>query len=369
MTIEDELRLSYYKRIGVLNESHGVYLVQHTESKTVFVEKKLVIYNIDVYRQLAAHPIPGMPHIAELAEDDGVLTVIEEYISGTNLEYMMSENRLSRNEAAALVIQLCGIVSGLHSLEPPVIHRDIKPSNIIVLPDGTLRLIDLNAAKQQVSGTEKDTVLIGTQGYAAPEQYGFGASDTKTDIYAIGVLLSNLCYGDYSRSRACLDAIDDVIEKCTKIDPSMRYENVSEIEDALLDYRRGFSKPEDEEDVKPEEDPHRYSFAPPGFRSRKPVYMILSGIMYLTLAAICFQADFNGLTGLRLHINRIYFFLIFVVFILVVGNYRGILDKLRITKIENVVTRYLVAIIAALIVFVILGMLFVAVESSIVSEG
>ena len=87
---------------------------------------------------------------------------------------------------------LCNILEALHSMTPPIIHRDIKPSNIIITSYNYAMLLDFNAAKQFSGQNESDTVLIGTPGYAAPEQYGFGSSSPKTDIYSLGIVLREM---------------------------------------------------------------------------------------------------------------------------------------------------------------------------------
>ena len=85
MTLEHELRLSFYKELGVIDAKHAVKLVQHMESNRVFVLKTMKIYDLSVYQYLQQAHIPGVPAIEELIEDDGILYVIEEYVSGENL--------------------------------------------------------------------------------------------------------------------------------------------------------------------------------------------------------------------------------------------------------------------------------------------
>ena len=81
---------------------------------------------------------------------------------------------------------------------PAIIHRDIKPSNIIITAYNRAVLLDFNAAKYYSCQSTEDTVLLGTQGYASPEQYGFGSSSPQTDIYSMGILfrelLNSICY-------------------------------------------------------------------------------------------------------------------------------------------------------------------------------
>ena len=81
---------------------------------------------------------------------------------------------------------------------PPIIHRDIKPSNIIITAYNRAVLLDFNAAIYYSCQSTEDTILLGTQGYASPEQYGFGSSSPQTDIYSMGILfrelLNSICY-------------------------------------------------------------------------------------------------------------------------------------------------------------------------------
>ena len=128
-------------------------------------------------RYLKDNPIKNTPRIYEVIEDSNQLIVLEEYISGTTLQQILDEQKVLKEEQVENIIrQLCSILLELHKAHPPIIHRDIKPSNIIISPDGVVKLIDMNAAKWNRNHSGRDTALIGTVGYAAPEQYGFASS-------------------------------------------------------------------------------------------------------------------------------------------------------------------------------------------------
>ena len=231
---EDTLKLSYYKEIATLDASHNILMVQHTESGRTYVKKSLSLYNKDVYSELMAHPVVGIPKIFEALEYEEKLIVIEEYISGITLEKLLKEKgNLPEEQVRSYGEMLCDILTGLHSLEPPVIHRDIKPSNVILTDSGKLVLVDLNGAKLADPGQEKDTTLIGTAGYAAPEQYGFGASNTQTDLYAVGRLMTCLLTGSPENIEQCPDTIKAVIKKCIQLDPSKRYSSALQLKNAL----------------------------------------------------------------------------------------------------------------------------------------
>ena len=127
----------------------------------------------------------------------------------------------------------CRILAQLHRAEPPIIHRDIKPGNIILTEDGTVKLLDMNAARQLSEGKEADTRLLGTAGYAAPEQYGFAQSDARTDIYAAGVLMNVLRTGCLPQEKLAGGSLRRIVRKCTHIDPNRRYASAGELLAAL----------------------------------------------------------------------------------------------------------------------------------------
>ncbi|MBR4344626.1 MAG: serine/threonine protein kinase [Lachnospiraceae bacterium] len=239
-----ELKLSYYKEIGVLSEEHGVYLVQHVETSKTYVKKVRKLYNPEVYKQLREHPVAGVPRIFDFFEKDGKLIVIEEYISGTDLSsYLKEHGAFSEKETVEFGIMLCDILSRIHSLTPPIIHRDIKPSNIMLTDDKRIILLDLNSAKPVTKGQKQDTLLLGTHGFAAPEQYGFGASNVQTDLYAVGILLKVMLSGFDDKDSGifqnepiikCSAKLLSVIDKCTQLSPDKRYSSAIELKDALL---------------------------------------------------------------------------------------------------------------------------------------
>lgn len=225
--VENALKLSFYKELADVDERHGVKLVQHTVSGRFFVLKKLSVYDRRVFEYLTAHPVPGTPHIQELVEADECLYVVEEYISGITLkEYMEAHGPLSEAQAADWIRQICAILAPLHRQTPPIVHRDLKPGNLIVTPEGALVLVDFNAAKTVEGNRAQDTVLIGTVGYAAPEQYGFSASQPTADIYALGVLLNEMLCGHLPPEQMAGGRLEPVVRKCLQMDPANRYQTV-----------------------------------------------------------------------------------------------------------------------------------------------
>ncbi|MEM5768014.1 MAG: protein kinase, partial [Bacillota bacterium] len=109
---------------------------------------------------------------------------------------------------------------------PPVIHRDLKPSNILIDPaTGRISLIDFGIARSFTAGLRDDTVLAGTRRFAPPEQYGFGQTDARTDIYALGIVLCWLLTGQTSVQGMSMAnrLLARVIRKCAAFSPNDRY--------------------------------------------------------------------------------------------------------------------------------------------------
>ena len=230
---DSKLPISYYKEIATLNEEHSIFFVQHIDTKKVYIKKTMTVYNLDVFEQLFKKPIKNIPRIYAMYEHDNCLTIIEEYISGDSLQEIIDLcGSLDESDVINYCIKLCDILNDLHSSKPALIHRDIKPSNIILTEDERIILIDLNAARQCIDEKERDTRLLGTRGFAAPEQFGFGNSSSQTDIYAIGNLMKTLL-GPNNGDRKISNKLNSVINKCLELSPKDRYSSAAQLKSAL----------------------------------------------------------------------------------------------------------------------------------------
>lgn len=236
MELQNEYTLSFYKEISAICKDKNVFLVKHVETGKIYVKKILSVYNASVYLRLKELNLPGIPQIYECIEDDGNLYIIEEYIHGRTLsEICEKEGILSPEDVCEFLIKICPIVEGLHKLEPSIIHRDIKPSNIMKTQDGEYRLIDFNSAKNYLEGANRDTKLLGTENFAAPEQYGFSQSDERTDIYGIGSTANYLLTGKFPNEEIYDGMLKGIIEKCLCFNPAERYQKC---EDMLEDVQK-----------------------------------------------------------------------------------------------------------------------------------
>lgn len=207
-------------------KSEDQYLVMNEVTRDLLLKKTLKIYDIDVFRWLSHNHNKHIPNIVDYKESEGTLIVTEQFIAGTTLDEYVSKMRPSEKELISLFTEICDGLTFLHSAPKPIIHRDLKVSNILVTDDGTVKIIDYDAAKTYKAGEMTDTVLIGTEGSAAPEQYGFAQSDPRTDIFALGVLIKKLS-GDNSH-------LNKIASKASNLDPNNRYQSAEALKRALL---------------------------------------------------------------------------------------------------------------------------------------
>lgn len=373
--------MSDYKIISALNEEHKVNLVQSALSGKVYVQKILDVYNIRVYEYLYRNPVAGIPRLINYYEDGNQLIVIEEYISGSPLQEKIDNSDLSVSDIRSYMIMLCNILEALHSMTPPIIHRDIKPSNIIITSYNYAMLLDFNAAKQFSGQNESDTVLIGTPGYAAPEQYGFGSSSSKTDIYSLGIVLREML-GSITPAfdiDPILQRLNLIADKCTQMTPAARYQSVAELKNAVSQsyYPAQHSTPaagnssqyahnnqanannkasNNADTAKRAIHDSASRFLPPGFRTRTPCKMLLSSVAYLFIIWLCLSLELENTYGAKLWLERIFCLGMFIFAIFCGFNYLNVQNILPLCKSKSRFLHYVgiilldVAVIFALFV-------------------
>ena len=335
MKPENELTLSFYRDVATIGKSSNVTLIQHIDTGRFFVKKVLSQYDAALYRTLLQVHVPGIPEIYHVIEDEDKLIVIEEYINRSTLsEYENEHGVFSSISALNIAIQLCNILQRLHSLSPPVIHRDIKPSNIMISHDLKVTLVDFNASKTYDAAKTRDTVLMGTADYAAPEQFGFSQSDARTDIYAVGVIINVMLTGKLPKEELCPKPLSKIVSKCTNIDPDKRYPSASHLSSAL---NKCVARIASADSSQASGSSRIYHPAlPPGFRTRKPWKMILAGAGYLILIFLAATLEVEGNpSAAEIYINRISFFIWSMLVIATGANYLGFADRLPLRRSSN----------------------------------
>lgn len=218
-----------YDTIGYI-KGPEISLVKDVETGTVAVRKKLRPELLDVYRRLMDETCPYLPRVYETEEYEGECFAYYEYTEGETLEDMMQEGSYTIDDAEKWMEQLCVAMAALHAMKPSVVHRDIKPENIIISKEGNLKLIDLGAARMFKRGRVADTEQIGTRGYAAPEQYGFNQSDSRTDIYAAGIVL----HAVMERFNEKAKPYEAIAARCARLDPKDRFISAHAMRRALI---------------------------------------------------------------------------------------------------------------------------------------
>jgi len=136
---------------------------------------------------------PKLPQIVDFfaPDEDGYTYLVMEYIEGLTLSdyFKQCRGKIPVEHLIDFVLQLLDVLSYLHNLKPAIIYRDLKPSNIMITPEYEVRLIDFGIARSYKAQHAEDTVKLGTAGFAAPEQYGFGQTDARSDLYGLGALM------------------------------------------------------------------------------------------------------------------------------------------------------------------------------------
>ena len=192
------------------------------------------------YEQTVALHSMYFPKILKIWEENDVVFLLEEYISGVTLqEKLDGETLFTETELTTLLKQICQALLALHNAIPPIIHRDIKPENIIITTDGNVKLLDFDAAREYKEEKEHDTVLMGTKHYASPEQFGFMQTDTRSDIYSFGIVFSELL-SHTNASSSYHQKAKKIIDKSTMFDPEKRYTNTEQLlkDISLLEKRK-----------------------------------------------------------------------------------------------------------------------------------
>ena len=330
MRLEEEYRLSCYEELTEMGGNPKVHLVKDVRTGDILIKKEIQAEVEPVYQRLRQEKIRGIPEIYDLIEGENEIFVIEAYIHGSSLEKILDQKgKLEDREVAETALAVCRILKRLHEQENPVIHRDIKPSNLMISAEGSVYLIDFDAARVYSEEKQTDTRLLGTKRYAPPEQYGFGQSDARSDLYALGVTLNMMITGSYPDEELPEGAIGDVISRCIRWEPEERYQTAGELEQ---DLEKICDPQKDQNEETPLENTGQRASGIVGFRSKVPWKMALAVLGYLFLVFVCLRMeimDSNGvpLSGGRLWLERVSPLMIFLASILYLGNFAGLREK------------------------------------------
>lgn len=197
----------------------------------------------DLWRaQQSGIVLRSVPRVVECVRTGDTLAVVMEFVEGLTLADYVKRTGASVDLALRVLPELCRAVSDLHELLPqPLIHRDLKPSNIIMSSSGPI-IIDFGIARTWRIDAECDTAHFGTRAYAPPEQFGFGQTDERSDVYALGKLLYYCATGEEPPRISSADeliasglpsGLSKIVSQATQLDPQVRFASAHALERAI----------------------------------------------------------------------------------------------------------------------------------------
>ncbi len=215
------------------NKSYRTLLVRRNTDGSILVRKEVPLAQGGVYQQMRGIRHPNLVQVHQVFYEQERCVVLEDYISGRSLKDILEERRcLPVEDVMDYMFQLLDGLEVVHRYH--IIHRDIKPENILISLDGVAKLLDFGIARFTKEDQLKDTAVLGTVGYASPEQFGFQQTDMRTDIYAMGILMNNMLTGAMpDEIQVSNPKLKRIIDKCMEIDPRNRFPTVAVLRQEL----------------------------------------------------------------------------------------------------------------------------------------
>lgn len=220
------IRLKYNFKSTLKHSEKGDIQLVADDSGRLFVRRYREL-SAELFGRIQSVSSPFIERLIEQSADENGGYIISEYIEGTPA----SERTFTESEAVSALTELCGAVQALH--QAGILHRDIKPANIICQNDGHIRLIDFDTARLVKSYHSRDTKLLGTAGFAPPEQFGFAQTDPRSDIYSFGVTMREILGKSAEKPK-----FKRIIDRCTQFVPEKRYADIGTVKKAVLQASR-----------------------------------------------------------------------------------------------------------------------------------
>ena len=183
---------------------------------------------------------PTLPRIVDIIDNGVTIYVVMDYIEGESLDKILNEYGAQPEEKVITwAMQIADALAYLHGQKPPIIYRDMKPANVMLKPEGNIKIIDFGIAREYKEQNLADTTVLGTKGYAPPEQYS-GQTDPRSDIYALGMTMHHLLTGVDPRSGEAYvsvrqwnpelsEGIEIIIDKCVEPAAEKRYQTCADL--------------------------------------------------------------------------------------------------------------------------------------------
>lgn len=183
---------------------------------------------------------PSLPRIVDIIDNGVTIYVVMDYIEGESLDKILLEYGAQPEEKVInWAMQIADALSYLHGQKPPIIYRDMKPANVMLKPEGNIKIIDFGIAREYKEQNLADTTVLGTKGYAPPEQYS-GQTDPRSDIFALGMTMHHLLTGVDPRNGEAYapvrqwnpelsEGIEIIIDRCVQPASENRYQSCADL--------------------------------------------------------------------------------------------------------------------------------------------
>ena len=221
-----------YNTVKVFKSFPDKYLawIRHKETNQDLVIRRYT-GDPESYKKLLKLRSPYLPEIYEVATKGDQVLVLEEYIPGDSVFDLLKDSVFPPKEVRKITLNVCRALYILHYRG--IIHRDIKPEHILLRGSSAV-LLDFDAARLIKSGNSSDTRILGTVGYAPPEQYGLSQTDERSDIYALGVTMNLMLTGTHPSVQLAPGRLGRIISRCTMMQPDQRYDSIKKIMEVLM---------------------------------------------------------------------------------------------------------------------------------------
>lgn len=294
---------SKYQYLDSLNRKNTLSLVRNSETGEILTARTVNESQVSPYKRMQGIHVPHVPYIHEIVQEaEHEYVVYADYIEGRNMhDYLEKEGKCTVSDTVMLAAELCETLSALQVLG--IVHRDIKPDNVIISDKKEIYLIDFDISRLEKKSAGRDTSMLGTAGYAAPEQFGFAQSDHRTDLYALGVLINVMNTGSLPSEKKAVGRIGNIVDRCMQMDPANRYKDADELKSELL----GINEKRNWRDI---------LHSIPGYRTYNLYYEIIATILYLfafmfliVFIQLAMESISNFLVVLYIFTNVIFYYL------------------------------------------------------------
>lgn len=299
-----------YEIVGKINDTTNIAI----KDNIVYILKRIDIEDAQMYKAILNIDSSRVARHYGFTTVDENMYVVVEYINGITLkEYCQQNHPLSRDRIIEIASGICDGLSAIHSAG--LVHRDITPTNIMIDNNGNPVIIDFDISRFNKPNQSKDTQILGTFGFAAPEQYGFSQTNKKADIYSMGVLINYMATLSMPNEELPNGSLAHIIKKCMQIDENKRYDNIEELSHAL----------------------HRNNVegiirSIPGFRSGRGWHIIVAGIYYALLPLMFYVLGVSSEDPITSLCNIATGIFILILPVPLVTNYKNWVNRWSLTK-------------------------------------